>query len=385
MPRHATASGDSSRAARPLDGVRVLDFSTLLPGPLATLLLAEAGAEVIKIERPGEGDGMRAYPPKLGAGSLSFALLNRGKRSLAVDLKDPDQVARLLPLVAEAQVLVEQFRPGVMDRLGLGWETLKRVNPALVYCAITGYGQSGPKAQTAGHDLTYLADTGLLALAADHDGAPVVPPGLIADIGGGSLPAVIDILLALRRAEATGEGCYLDVAMCDNLFAWQFWAQAQLAAGAGPPRPGGELLTGGSPRYQIYRTADGRYLAAAPLEQKFWDTFCRLIGLPEALRDDAGDPAATIRAVAAIVAARPAGHWQRLFAGEDACCALVRSLEAALEDPQFQARGLFAAGLSGAGATLSALPVPLAPALRAAPDAKESPALGEARDLLEDG
>ena len=370
---------------RPLEGLRVLDFSTLLPGPLATLLLAEAGAEVIKIERPGEGDGMRGYPPKLGAESLSFALLNRGKRSLAIDLKDPEEVARLLPLVAEAQVLVEQFRPGVMDRLGLGWETLKKVNPALVYCAITGYGQSGPKAQDAGHDLTYLAETGLLALAADADGAPVVPPGLIADIGGGSLPAVIDILLALRRAEATGEGCHLDVAMCDNLFAWQFWAQAQLAAGAGPPRPGGELLTGGSPRYQIYRTADGRFLAAAPLEQKFWETFCRLIDLPEALRDDTKDPDATKRAVAEIIATQPAGHWQGLFAGKDACCALVRPLEAALEDPQFTALGQFAAELSCGRVTLPALPLPLAPALRAAPGTKESPALGEARGLLEDG
>jgi crotonobetainyl-CoA:carnitine CoA-transferase CaiB-like acyl-CoA transferase len=370
---------------RPLEGLRVLDFSTLLPGPLATLLLAEAGAEVVKIERPGEGDGMRGYPPKLGAESLSFALLNRGKRSLAIDLKDPEEVARLLPLVAETQVLVEQFRPGVMDRLGLGWETLKKVNPALVYCAITGYGQSGPKAQDAGHDLTYLAETGLLALAAGADGAPVVPPGLIADIGGGSLPAVIDILLALRRTEATGEGCYLDVAMSDNLFAWQFWAQAQLAAGAGPPRPGGELLTGGSPRYQVYRTADGRFLAAAPLEQKFWETFCRLIDLPEGLREDAKNPEATKRAVAEIIAARPADHWQCLFAGEDACCALVRPLEAALEGPQFRARGLFAAELSCGGATLPALPVPLAPALRAAPGTKASPALGEARDLLKDG
>ncbi len=384
MSRSATKDCENAPHARPLAGLRVLDFSTLLPGPLATLLLAEAGAEVIKIERPGEGDEMRGYPPSAGAESLSFALLNRGKRSLALDLKQPGSVRRLLPLVAEAQVLVEQFRPGVMDRLGLGWTVLREVNPALVYCSITGYGQDGPRALEAGHDLNYLAQTGLLALGAGADGAPVVPPGLIADIGGGSLPAVINILLALRRAEATGQGCHLDVAMCDNLFAWPFWALAQLAAGAGAPRPGGELLTGGSPRYRLYRTADGRFLAAAPLEQRFWETFCRLIDLPEALRDDAKDPAATAGAVAEIIAARPAGHWRALFAGQDACCTVVRSLEAALEDPQFTTRGLFAAELAHAGGVMPALPVPLAPALRQPVGSKRAPALGEAGDLIEE-
>ena len=371
---------DSARAAGPLAGVRVIDFSTLLPGPLATLLLAEAGAEVVKVEPPGKGDEMRGYRPYAGGESLSFALLNRGKRSLALDLKQPADLQRLLPLVAEAQVLVEQFRPGVMDRLGLGWSALGKVNPALVYCSITGYGQDGPRALEAGHDLNYLARTGLLALGAGADGAPVVPPGLIADIGGGSLPAVINILLALRRAEATGEGCHLDVSMSDNLFAWPFWALAQLAAGAGSPSPGGELLTGGSPRYRIYRTADGRFLAAAPLEQRFWDIFCRLIALPEALRDDTVDPAATGRAVAGIIASRTAGHWQNVFAGQDACCTVVRSLEAALEDPHFKARGLFASELEHAGGVMPALPVPIAPALRPAPGTKRAPVLGEAGD-----
>src|SRR5262245_35514870 len=174
---------------QPLTGILVLDFSTLLPGPLATLLLAEAGAEVIKIERPGVGDEMRTYTPKFGTDSVNFAMLNRAKRSIAIDLKEAGAVARLMPLVASADVIVEQFRPGVMDRLGLGYDAVSRANPRIVYCAITGYGQSGPRASTAAHDLNYCADTGLLALAAGRDGAPVPPAALVADNGGGRYTA----------------------------------------------------------------------------------------------------------------------------------------------------------------------------------------------------
>src|SRR6185436_20015168 len=209
---------------QPLAGIRVLDFSTLLPGPLATLILAEAGAEVIKIERRGAGDEMRTYTPKFGADSVNFAMLNRGKRSVAIDLKEAGAVERLMPLVAGADVLVEQFRPGVMDRLGLGYDALSREHPRLIYCSITGYGQSGPRAGIAGHDLNYAADTGMLALAAGADGAPVPPAALVADIGGGSYPAVVNILLALRERDRTGRGCKLDIAMADNLFAFMYWA-----------------------------------------------------------------------------------------------------------------------------------------------------------------
>ena len=367
---------------RPLEGVRVIDFSNLLPGPLATLILAEAGAEVLKIERPGRGDELRDYQPQLRGASVGFALLNRGKRSLALDLKDSAARARLEPLLAGAAVLVEQFRPGVMDRLGLGYAAVRELNPRIVYCSLTGYGQSGPKAGVAGHDLNYVADTGLLALAgAGAEGAPAIPPGLIADIGGGALPAVINILLALRRADATGAGCHLDVAMTDNLFAWQWWAQALLASGRAS-RPGGELLTGGSPRFQVYATADGRCVAAAPLEERFWQRFCTLIGLPEALREQRADPAAACDAVAAIIAGRPAEHWRRRFEGEDCCCNVVASLEEALADSHFRERGLFAAQLEAGGQHLPALPVPLAPELRPPPDAQSAPALGEAAALL---
>ena len=367
---------------QPLEGIRVLDFSTLLPGPLATLLLAEAGAEVIKIERPGRGDEMRSYAPKFGTDSVNFALLNRGKRSIAIDLKAPGAVAQLTPLLRETDVVVEQFRPGVMDRLGLGYDALKLINPRLIYCAITGYGQHGPRAQVAAHDLNYAAEAGMLALAAGADGAPVLPPALIADIGGGSYPAVMNILLALRQREKTGEGCKLDIAMGDNLFTFMYWALGNgLAAGAWP-QPGCELVTGGSPRYNIYRTSDDKFIAAAPLEQKFWENFCAAIQLPDALREDAKDARATREAVAAVIRQRTAAQWQECFSGKDVCCCIMASVEEALADPHYAARGVFAHKLVADGSSVAALPVPVAHAFRSHDAETGYPALGEANPLL---
>ena len=361
----------------------MLDFSTLLPGPLATLLLAEAGAEVIKIERPGRGDEMRSYLPRFGTDSVNFALLNRGKRSIAIDLKDSAAVGKLMPLIESADVVVEQFRPGVMDRLGLGYQALAKLNPRIIYCAITGYGQHGPRADVAAHDLNYIAEAGLLALAAGADGAPVPPPALIADIGGGTYPAVINILLALRERDRTGKGCKLDVAMADNLFAFMYWAMGNGEVAGEWPKPGGELVTGGSPRYNVYRTSDGKFVAAAPLEQKFWDNFCALIGLAPEFQSDSRDPAATRRAVAEKIAAKTADEWRALFAGKDICCCVMASLQDAMRDPHFIARGVFGAKLEADGKQMTALPVPVAPQFRATADTASYPALGEANSLLD--
>lgn len=368
---------------QPLEGIRVLDFSTLLPGPLATLLLAEAGAEVIKIERPGAGDEMRGYTPKFGTDSVNFALLNRGKRSIAIDLKAQDAVAQLTPLLKRADVIVEQFRPGVMDRLGLGYEAISRLNPRIVYCSITGYGQSGPRAQTAAHDLNYIAETGLLALSAGADGAPVVPPALIADIGGGTYPAVMNILLALRSRDQSGRGCKLDVAMTDNLFAFMYWALGDGLAADRWSQPGQGLVTGGSPRYQIYRTRDDRFIAAAPLEEKFWQNFCEAIGLAAAARDDGRDPQATRHAVAERIRGKTAGEWRTLFAGKDVCCSVVTSIKDALADPHLIARRLFERKVVAAGKEIAALPLPIAAAFRSESATADYPALGEANDLLD--
>ena len=370
---------------QPLAGIRVLDFSTLLPGPLATLVLAEAGAEVIKIERPGHGDEMRSYQPKFGTDSVNFALLNRGKRSIAIDLKAPDAVECLAPLIRSADVVVEQFRPGVMDRLGLGYAALGKINPRIIYCAITGYGQHGPRAEVAAHDLNYVAESGMLSLVAGADGAPGLPAALVADIGGGSYPAVINILLALRQRDRTGDGCKLDIAMGENLFTFMYWAIGNgLAAGAWP-RPGGELVTGGSPRYNIYRAKDDKFIAAAPLEQKFWENFCEAIGLAPELRDDGMNPTATRRAVAERIRSRTTDEWRALFAGKDVCCNVATSIQAALADPHFVARGLFECKVTAGGKEITALPLPIAAGFRDADRAAGYPALGEANTLLDKG
>ncbi len=351
-------------AARlPLAGHKVLDFSTLLPGPLASLILAEAGAEVIKVERPGGGDDMRGYQPAFGGASGNFALLNRGKRSLTADLKDKGDRDHVLTLAQSADVLIEQFRPGVMARLGLGFEDIARANPSLIYCSITGYGQSGERVAKAGHDLNYLAETGLLGLTRGANGAPVLPPVLAADISGGAYPAVMNILLALQRRNVSGRGCRIDVAMADNLFTFAYWALAAGHAGDWP-RPGGELVTGGSPRYQIYRTADDKYLAAAPIEERFWQIFCERIGLAPNERDDSRDAEAMKRKVADRIAARDAATWRAIFANADACVSIVASLKEAVMDPGFAERGLFNREVSGGADRMPALPTPVDRELR---------------------
>lgn len=361
----------------PLDGLLVLDFSTLLPGPLATLILAEAGAEVIKIERPGRGDEMRSYEPRWGADSVNFALLNRGKTSLALDLKDPASRAVLDPLIARADVVMEQFRPGVMDRLGLGHAAMSAVNPRIITCSITGYGQTGPKRDAAGHDLNYLAESGLLSLSYGDAQRPVVPPALIADIAGGAYPAVMNILLALIRRGITGKGAQLDIAMADNVFPFLYWAIGNGLVAGQWPMNGGDLVTGGTPRYRLYAAADGRLVAAAPLEQKFWESFRVAIGLEPEWWDDERDPAGAAARVAAIIASQPSSHWRAVFAKADCCCCIVATVEEAMADPHFRHRGLFDRVLRNEnGATLPALPTPLAPSLRAGPHDAASPALG---------
>ena len=357
---------------QPLEGIFVLDFSTLLPGPLATLMLAEAGAEVLKIERP-EGEDMRRFPPRMGEMSAPYAVLNRGKQALALDLKDPRALDVLRPLVARADVVVEQFRPGVMGRLGLGYQALRAINARLIYCSITGYGQDGPRVQEAGHDLNYQAVTGLLGMAPGTPAAPAVPAALVADIAGGSMPAVINILLALRQRDVTGEGCRLDIAMADAMFTFNWLALAQGGATGAYPGPNASMLTGGLPRYAVYATADDRFLAVGALEEKFWMTFCEAIGLPEHLRRDGDDPKATRTEVARIVAQRPAQAWADLLGPLDCCCTVVATLEEALADPHFSGRDLFSGRVGlPAGEEVAAAVVPISPdfrdgALKAAP------------------
>ncbi|MEX3959770.1 CaiB/BaiF CoA transferase family protein [Trinickia sp. EG282A] len=365
---------------QPLAGLKVLDFSTLLPGPLCSLLLAEAGAEVIKLERPDRGDEMRTYEPKVDEDSANFVLLNRGKKSVVIDLKSPDAVESLTPLIEQADVLVEQFRPGVMDRLGLGYAALAKLNPRLIYCSITGFGQTGPRAAEAAHDLNYLAASGMLSLTAGADGRPGLPPALIADIAGGAYPAMINILLALRQRDVTGNGVHLDISMADNLFTFQYWGLGSGACGRWP-LPASDLVTGGSPRYQIYRTSDDAFIAAAPIEEKFWSNFISLIGLDVDTLAQMSSAQAT-EAVAEVISQNTAAYWEERFAGQDVCTSRVVSLEEARTAPHFAARGIFEHTVKTAsGATLPALPVPVAETFRNPSLTQTAPALGSHNHL----
>jgi crotonobetainyl-CoA:carnitine CoA-transferase CaiB-like acyl-CoA transferase len=360
---------------QPLSGLLVLDFTTLLPGPLATLMLAEAGAEVIKIERPG-GETMRGIPPLWDGEGAAFAMLNRGKTCLMLDLKSQADRAQLDPLLVRADVLVEQFRPGVMAELGLGYDAVRANNPRIIYCSISGYGQMGPRAGEAGHDVNYIGATGLLALQPGLSAHPQVPPALIADISGGSFPALINILLALRQRDITGQGCHLDIAMTDAMFTFAWHALAIGAVTGRYPGPHELPLAGGSPRYALYPTKDGLLVACGALEQKFWEAFCDAIGLAAELRNDAADPAATRAAIARIIAGRGAEEWRPVFANADCCVTIVASLEEALRDPHFVKRGLFDYLVEGSsGKTIHALPLPLAPEFREPSGVKSAPRL----------
>ncbi|NYD40415.1 CaiB/BaiF CoA transferase family protein [Nocardioides panaciterrulae] len=367
-------------SALPLAGLKVLDLSTLLPGPLATLMLAEAGADVVKLERPGRGDEMRSYEPRFGEASANYAVLNRGKRAYAVDFKDPAQRDRVLALAAEADVVVEQFRPGVADRLGLGYQQVRTVNPDVIYCSITGYGPDGPHAQRAGHDLNYLAETGLLGVVTDSTGAPSLPVSVLADIAGGTYPAVVNILLALRLRDNTGEGTHLQVSMAGNLQVLAYGYFATHQAGGGWPRPGAELLTGGSPRYRVYPTADGRHVACAALEQRFWDRLVELVGLDPELRDDAGQEQAVIDALGDRFAAETAEHWRSVLDGEDVCTVVVATWDEAVAAGLVDIDAPERVATPSGDRSFPALPSPISAALRHEPDTRRYPSLADLGD-----
>jgi len=365
---------------QPLKGIKVLDFSTLLPGPMCTLMLAEAGAEVIKFERSG-GDDMRAYTPKFGADSVNFALLNRGKKSVVADLKSPEIIRQIESLVREADVLVEQFRPGVMDRLGLGYDALSKINPRLIYCSITGYGQTGPYSQVAAHDLNYQAQTGMLHLTGDAQTKPSLPPMLTADLAGGTYPATMNILLGLRKRDQDGTGCHIDVSMSDNLFPLMYWGLGNGWAANLWPTPGSDLVTGASPRYQIYQTADNKNLACAPIEEKFWTNFLSVINASELQHEQ--NTALVKASIAKIIAGNTAAYWMEKFNKIDACVSEIVGLEEAVKDSHFLSRGLFARSVSLGNSgnsqdnSISALPTAVSKIFLAEENNSFSPALGQ--------
>lgn len=327
----------------PLEHLRILDFTTLLPGPYATMMLADMGADVLRVESPSRTDLIRVLPPKDQGVATAHSYLNRGKRSLALDLKSEDSVETVKALVRDYDVVIEQFRPGVMDRLGVGYEALKEVNPALIYCAITGYGQDGPYRSRAGHDINYLALAGVSSYSGRAQSGPP-PLGIqVADVAGGSHHAVMGILAAVIHRQRTGEGQFVDVSMTDAAFSLNAMAGAASLAGGMEPEPESGMLNGGS-FYDYYRTADNRWLAVGSLEPQFMKALCGVIGHPElaglGLSQDAAQQAKLKRALEAAFAARTLAEWQHAFADQEACVEPVLSLREAAEHPQLVARGM---------------------------------------------
>jgi alpha-methylacyl-CoA racemase len=327
----------------PLDGVRILDLSRLLPGGFCSLLLADLGADVLKVEDTGMGDYVRWAPPYYegaedSAKSAMFLALNRNKRSIRVNLKEEGGRDVLLRLAREYDVLLESFRPGVLDRLGVGYERLREENPGLVYCAITGYGQDGPYRDRSGHDMNYLGLIGLLGLTGDRGGPPVQAAGQVADLGGGALMAAVGILAALRERDRSGEGQLVDVSMADGSLAWLAMVAGRYFADGVTPQRGDPELAGALVCYRPYQCADG-WVTLGALEPKFWAAWCLGVGREDLVEMQFERPgSATHHEVQGIFMERTREQWRAFASEHDCCLEPVLDLDEALESDLVRAR-----------------------------------------------
>ncbi len=366
---------EPSPATGPLAGVRVLDLTRLLPGGVLGALLADLGADVVKVEEPELGDYMRWAEPRTGAQSAASWIVGRNKRSLAVDLKRPEGVELFLRLAQDAQVVVEGFRPGVAERLGIDHASVAARNPRVVYASLTGYGSDGPMRDVAGHDISYISYAGVLGMTGPPGGPPCLPGVQVGDLGGASLLG-IGLLAALYAAERTGRGSRVEVAMYDAALAWtsihagEYWASGRV------PDPGSSLLGGGVPCYGVYACADGRHVSVGALEPKFWARFCAAVGRADLVERQL-DPDARAD-VAAVLATRPRAEWMELLGPADACVAPVLDLGEALAHPMASARGMvLEAPLDGSGThTAPTLGTPIRFDGRTRPAGTPPPALG---------
>jgi alpha-methylacyl-CoA racemase len=332
-----------SPLATALQGIRVLDLSRLLPGPFLTMVLADLGADVVKIEDPRLGDYMRQFPPSKGGISGRYLAVNRGKRSIVLDLKAAAGRDALLRMAAQADVVVESFRPGVMDKLGVGYAALAQANPGIVVCSISGFGQTGPYVERAGHDLGYIALAGVLAMGGTAGGAPAMPGVQIADLAGGALWSATAILAALVGRHRTGKGAHLDISMTEGALALVTAELGNLDCGRHPTR-GVETLNGGLACYAIYRTQDDRYLAVGALEPKFWLALNQAVGRPPNVHELIAPPEdqAQVRAeLAAIFATKTAAEWNAILAQHDCCVEVVTELDELPDHPLHRAREVF--------------------------------------------
>ncbi|WP_030208662.1 CaiB/BaiF CoA-transferase family protein [Streptomyces sp. NRRL S-87] len=331
----------------PLAGVRVVELAGIGPGPFAAMLLADLGADVVRVDRPG-GAGLAIDP--------AYDVTNRNKRSVVVDLKAADGRARVLDLVERADLLIEGYRPGVAERLGVGPDDCRARNPRLVYGRMTGWGQDGPLAARAGHDIAYIAVTGALGMIGDPDAPPAIPANLVGDYAGGSLYLVVGLLAALHHARATGAGQVVDAAIVDGTAHLTAMIHGMVAAGGWQDRRGANLLDGGCPFYGTYETSDGQYMAVGALEQQFYDEFVELLGIRDEApaRKDVARWGELREAVAARFRTRTRAEWTAVFEAGDACVAPVLSLREAPHHPHLAARGTF----TEAGGIVQPAPAP---------------------------
>ncbi|MGV8079047.1 MAG: CaiB/BaiF CoA transferase family protein [Syntrophales bacterium] len=368
----------------PLEGTRLLDLSQVLPGGLCTQILADLGADVIKIENPNGGDGFRKSPPQMGNTGSFFLVINRNKRSMTLNLHEEEGRAILRRMIPEADILVENFRPGTMGGWGLGFEAVRAMNPRLVYCSLSGFGQAGPYSQKPAHDINILAVSGILDLLGERGRRPIVPAVQIAGAGGAIL-AALGILAALLRRGLCGEGQYLDVSLLDGLSPYLGLIMSEFAVRGAAPGRGEARVGGGYACYNVYETKDGRCIALGCLEEKFWNSFCRAIHRND-LADDLLAPldrqAEIIAELRTVFLQRTRWEWVELLDRYDVCFSMVNSLDEVLDDPQIHHRGLWFRALQpGNGEILQqAFPVKFSgeqPGWRTPP-----PTLGEHTDEL---
>ena len=323
-----------------LEGVRVLDLSRMLPGPYCSMMLGDLGSEVIKVEEPKLGDPTRHSPPLMSDQSAVFAQVNRNKKSIAIDLKQPEGRDLFLKLASTADCVLEQFRPGVVDRLGVGYKAVSEINPRVVYCSLTGFGQDGPHRDRSGHDLNYLALSGVLGLTADERGKPVIPGVQVADLAGGMI-AAFAILAALLARERTGRGQYLDVSMFDVMVSMLPVPAAHHFAGKTIPVGGKYVLSGAYPFYNVYETSDQKFMTLGALEPKFWANFCRAVGREDLIArqfDDSERRENLFEEVRTIFKSRAQSEWIESMRAADCCCEPVLSMTEAFSHAQTRAR-----------------------------------------------
>jgi crotonobetainyl-CoA:carnitine CoA-transferase CaiB-like acyl-CoA transferase len=366
----------------PLEGVRVLDLSRLLPGGFCSLLLADFGAEVLKVEDTGVGDYLRWAPPFYeGAGesaaSAMFLALNRGKRSVRINLKEERGREVLLRLAREYDVLLESFRPGVLDRLGVGYERLREENPGLVYCAITGYGQDGPLRDRSGHDMNYLGLIGLLGLTGQKDGPPVQPGGQIADIGGGALMAAFGVMAALHERQRSGEGQMVDVSMADGALSWLTLVAGRYFCDGEVPGRGEQQLAGGLLCYLPYEAADG-WVTCGALEPKFWKAFCDGVGRPDLVEVQFEAPGSDAHSqVAEVFRTRTRAEWKAFNDEHDCCIEPVLDVDEALDSELVRAREMVVELEQPRLGTVRQLGVPVKLSRTPGDPGRPAPAFGE--------